>query len=204
KGGIIGKPIQIENLSHTLTDAILKQTQEAMVKPLEYLRKEMRGMRTGRASPAIVEFIKVDYYGQMQDLKNLAVISVPEATQLLIKPFDAGSLQEIKRAIESAGLGLNPMPEGKQLRVNLPSLTGDRRKQLVGHCKKMGEETKVALRNARRDGNKHADALKNDPKAHVPEDEIEQLKTEIQDLLKKYEKETDDLIASKSKEIETI
>lgn len=191
-------------MSSLSPDAILKQTQEAMVKPLEYLRKEMRGMRTGRASPAIVEFIKVDYYGQMQDLKNLAVISVPEATQLLIKPFDAGSLQEIKRAIESAGLGLNPMPEGKQLRVNLPSLTGDRRKQLVGHCKKMGEETKVALRNARRDGNKHADALKNDPKAHVPEDEIEQLKTEIQDLLKKYEKETDDLIAAKSKEIETI
>jgi ribosome recycling factor len=185
-------------------DTILKQTQDAMIKPVEYLKKELRGMRTGRASPAIVEFIKVDYYGQSQDLKNLAAISVPEATQLLIKPFDAGSLQEIKKAIESAGLGLNPMPEGKQLRVNLPALTGDRRKQLVGHCKKMGEETKVALRNARRDGNKHADQLKNDPKAHVPEDEIETLKTEIQDLLKKYEKETDDLIAAKSKEIETI
>jgi ribosome recycling factor len=161
-------------------------------------------MRTGRASPAIIEFVKVDYYGDMQDLKNIAAISVPEPTQLLIKPFDASSIQAIKRGIEAAGLGLNPMPEGKQIRVNLPALTGDRRKQLVGHAKKVAEETKVQLRNARRDGNKHADTLKSNPKLHVSEDEIKKLHEEIQDLLKKYEKETDDLVAAKSKEIETI
>ena len=96
------------------------------------------------------------------------------------------------------------MPEGKQIRINLPSLTGDRRKQLVTHAKKVAEETKVQLRNARRDGNKHADALKANPKLKVSEDEIKQLHEEIQELLKKYEKETDDLVASKSKEIETI
>lgn len=185
-------------------DTILLEAEETMTKSVDHLKKELRGMRTGRASPALIEFVKVNYYGDMQDLKNIAAISVAEATQLVVKPFDAGALSEIKKAIESAGLGLNPIAEGKQVRVSLPSLTGDRRKQLVAHCKKVGEDTKVALRNARRDANKHADQLKADPKAHVPEDEIERLKTEIQDLLKKYEKESDDLVASKSKEIETI
>lgn len=185
-------------------DTILLETEEAMSKSLEHLKKEFRGMRTGRASPALIEFVKIDYYGDMQDLKNIAAISVPEATQLLVKPFDAGSIQAIKKGIEAAGLGLNPMPEGKQIRINLPGLTGDRRKQLVAHAKKVAEETKVQLRNARRDGNKHADGIKNDPKVKVSEDEIKKLHEEIQDLLKKYEKETDDLVASKSKEIETI
>lgn len=185
-------------------DTILLETEESMTKAVEHLKKELRGMRTGRASTALVEFVKVDYYGQHQDLKNIAAISTPEATQILIKPFDAGSIQEIKKAIEQAGLGLNPMVEGKQIRLNIPSLTGDRRKQLVGHCKKVGEDTKVSLRNARRDGNKHADALKNDPKAHIPEDEIDRLKEEVQNLLKKYETEAEELVTKKSKEIETI
>lgn len=185
-------------------DTILLEAEEAMTKSVEHLRKELRGMRTGRASPALIEFVKVDYYGDMQDLKNIAAISVPEPAQLLIKPFDASSIQAIKKAIETSGLGLNPMPEGKQLRVNLPALTGDRRKQLVAHCKKMSEETKITLRNARRDANKHADQLKADPKAHVPEDEIETLKEEIQKLLKKYETEADELVNKKAKEIEDI
>ena len=185
-------------------DSILLETEEAMVKAVEYLKKELRGMRTGRASTALVEFLKVDYYGQSQDLKSIASISIPEPTQILIKPFDPGSVGEIKRAIETSGLGLNPMAEGKQLRLSLPSLTGDRRKQLVGHCKKMGEEAKVSLRNARRDGNKHADVLKSNPKVHVSEDEIKRLHDEIQELLKKYEKDADDLVAAKSKEIETV
>ncbi len=185
-------------------DTILLETEETMTKALEHLKKEFKGMRTGRASPAIIEFVKVDYYGDMQDLKNIAAISVPEPTQLLVKPFDASSIQAIKKGIESAGLGLNPMPEGKQIRINLPSLTGDRRKQLVVHAKKAAEETKIQLRNARRDANRNADTLKNNPKLHVSEDDVKQLHEEIQELLKKYEKETDDLTASKSKEIETI
>jgi ribosome recycling factor len=140
----------------------------------------------------------------MTDLKAIAAVSVPEPTQLLVKPFDAGAISEIKKAIEAAGLGLNPMVEGKQIRVNIPALTGDRRKQLVGHCKKSGEETKISIRNARRDANKHADQLKNDPKVHVSEDEIETLKNEIQELLNKFEHEAEDLVAKKSKEIEEI
>ena len=184
-------------------DTILLEAEEAMTKAVDYLKKELRGIRTGRASPALVEFVKVDYYGASTDLKALAAISVPEPTQLLIKPFDAASVGEIKRAIEASGLGLNPMIDGKQIRLNLPSLSGDRRKQLVAHCKKLSEEAKVSLRNVRRDANKSADGLK-DSAAHVREDEVETLKTEIQDLLKKYEAQCDDLVASKTKEIEQI
>lgn len=185
-------------------DTILLEAEEAMTKALEYLKKELRGMRTGRASPALVEYLKVDYYGTPTDLKSLASISIPEPTQLLIKPFDAGCLQDVKRAIDASGLSLNPMIDGKQIRLNMPALTGERRKQLAAHCKKLGEETKVALRNARRDANKHVDVLAKDPKAHVPEDEIETLKTEIQDLLKKFEHETDEVVAKKMKEVEEV
>src|SRR5215510_821409 len=137
-------------------DTILLETEDHMIKALEHLKKELRGIRTGRASPSLVEFVKVDYYGSQTDLKSLAAISVPEPTQLLVKPFDAGSIGEIKKAIESAGLGLNPMSEGKQLRINVPALSGERRQQLTAKVKKMGEDQKVAIRNARRDGNKHA------------------------------------------------
>ncbi|MCC6321240.1 MAG: ribosome recycling factor [Phycisphaerales bacterium] len=191
-------------MSHTSPDEILLETEEHMTKALDYLKKELKGMRTGRASTALVEFIKVDYYGEMQDMKNIAAISVPEPTQLLVKPFDPSAMSAIKKAIESSGLGLNPMAEGKQFRLNLPPLSGDRRKQLVGHCKKMAEETKVALRNARRDGNKHSEALEKNPAVKLSEDGIKTLKEEVQELLKKYEKETDDLVAKKSKEIEEV
>ena len=185
-------------------DTILKHAEDLMTKAIDHLKKEMRGMRTGRASPALVEFLKVDYYGSPTDLKALASISVPEPTQLLIKPFDAGCIQEIKKAIEASGLSLNPMVDGKQVRLILPALSGDRRKQMVGHCKKLGEETKVSIRNARRDANKHAETLGKNPAKHVPEDEIETLKEEIQALLKKYETLADETVAAKSKEIETV
>jgi ribosome recycling factor len=185
-------------------DTILLECEDSMSKSLEYLKKELRGIRTGRASPALVEFLKVNYYGTPTDLKALASIAVVEATQLVIKPFDAGALPEIKKAIETSGLGLNPMMDGKQVRLVMPPLSGDRRKQLSAHARKLAEETKVALRNARRDANKHADTLAKQPGKHFPEDEIERLKHEIQELLKKYEHETDEAVTKKTKEIEEV
>ncbi|HYE02582.1 MAG TPA: ribosome recycling factor [Phycisphaerales bacterium] len=185
-------------------DTILLETEELMTKAVDYLKKELRGLRTGRATPALVEFVKVDYYGALTDLKSLASISVPEPTQLLIKPFDAGAVHEVKKAIEASGLGLNPMVDGKQVRINVPALSGDRRKQLIAHAKKLAEEAKVSLRNARRDGNKHADALTKSTARHYPEDEIQTLKDEVQDLLKKYESEVDHIVEAKQKEIETV
>lgn len=182
-------------------ETILLEAEEKMSKAFEYLRSELRGLRTGRASTALVETVKVEYYGSSTDLKSLAAISIPEPHQILIKPFDAGSIQDIKRGIEASGLGMNPIVEAKQIRLNVPQLTRDRRQQLVTQAKKMGEEQKVAMRNARRDANKAADALAKDPSAHVPEDEIETLKTEIQDLLKKFEKQIDDSVEKKSSEI---
>jgi ribosome recycling factor len=183
-------------------DTILLETEEHMEKAVEYLKHELRGIRTGRASPAMIEFVKVDYYGASTDLKSLAIISVPEPTQLLVKPFDAGSVGDIKKAIESAGLGLNPMSEGKQLRISVPPLSGERRQQLVAKCKKLSEDAKVVIRNARRDGNKHADTLK--AAGHIAEDEINTLKEEVQGLLKKYESEVDKIVEAKSKEITQV
>ncbi len=185
-------------------DTILQEAEGTMTKSMDHLKRELKGVRTGRAAPSILEMVKVEYYGSSTDLKSLASISVAESTQLVVKPFDTGAISDIKKGIEAAGLGLNPISDGKQLRVNIPALSGDRRKQLSAHCKKVGEDTKVALRNARRDGNKHADALKNNPKANIPEDELETLKKELQDLLKKYETEVDTLIAAKQKDIETV
>ncbi|MCW5777170.1 MAG: ribosome recycling factor [Phycisphaeraceae bacterium] len=185
-------------------DTILLETEDAMLKAVDYLKKELRGIRTGRATTALVDYLKVDYYGSSTDLKALAAISIPEPTQILIKPFDPGSLGEIKKAIESSGLGMNPIVEAKQIRLNVPALTTDRRQQLAGQAKKMGEEQKVALRNARRDANKHADGLAKQEGKHYPEDEVETLKTEIQEMLKKYEGLIDVAVEEKTREIMEI
>lgn len=183
-------------------DTILLEAEESMAKALSYLGDEFKGLRAGRATPALVEFVKVDYYGSMTDLKNLANISTPEPTQLLIKPFDAGAVGSIREAIEKSGLGLNPQVEAKQIRVNVPSLSTERRQQLAGQAKKMAEEQKVVLRNARRDANKLADEL---GKANaIPEDDVKVLKDEIQELLKKYEGQIDELTKSKTDKIMEI
>lgn len=187
----------------TTPDSILTDSEAAMKKALEYLTGELRGVRAGRASPALVEYIKVDYYGSPTELKSLAAVSVPEPTQLLIKPFDASSVGTIKHAIEQANLGVNPQVEDKAIRISIPALSGDRRKELAAQCRKIGEEQKVAIRNVRRDANKHADGLlKGD--VNYSEDEIKTLHSEIQDLLKKYEGEIDNAVAKKVDEITTV
>jgi ribosome recycling factor len=182
-------------------DEILLDTEDKMDKAVEYLRSELRGIRTGRASPALVEFVKVEYYGSPTDLRQLAQVTVPDPTQLLVKPYDAASVGEIVKAIQSAGLGLNPMTEGKAIRISIPALSTERRQQLTGSVHKMAENSKVAIRNVRRDANKHIDQLEKDKAAPVTEDLAKDAKTEIQDLTKKHEDTVDDLIKSKEKEI---
>ncbi|MFO0833124.1 MAG: ribosome-recycling factor [Phycisphaerales bacterium] len=185
-------------------DTILFETESAMEKAMDYLKSELRGVRTGRASPAMVESLKVDAYGSSTDLKGVAAISVPEPTQLLIKPFDPSIVHAIKSAIEKSGLGINPIVEAKHIRMVLPAMSQDRRQKEAARIKKMGEETKVVIRNARRDGNKHAENLKASTAKHFPEDEIETLKHEVQELLKKYEAEVDKRVDEKTKEVMTI
>ncbi len=182
-------------------DTILLEAEEAMSKAVEYLKSEMRGIRTGRASTSLVDYIKVDYYGSPTDLKALAAISIPEPSQILIKPFDATSLGAIRTAIESSDLGLNPNVEDKTIRINVPTLSQDRRKTLVAQAKKHGEEQKIVVRNTRRDANKHADSLAKQAGTHHSEDDIKTLKEEIQDLVKKYEGQIQELMDAKAKEV---
>lgn len=185
-------------------DEILLTADDAMEKAVDYVKHELRGVRTGRASTALVEFVKVDYYGSSSDLRQLAMISVPEPTQILIKPFDPSSAQAIVKAIQAAGLGLNPIPDAKQIRLSIPPLTGERRQQLVASVKQMGEHAKVTLRNARRDANKHIEQAGKDKTLHISEDDVKGTKEEVQELLKKYEKQIDDAIAVKAKEVQEI
>lgn len=185
-------------------DEILLTAEEAMEKAVQYVKSELRGVRTGRASTGLVDYVKVDYYGASTDLRQLAAVTVPEPTQLLIKPFDSGVVAEVAKAIQAAGLGLNPVNEGKQIRLNLPALSGDRRRQLVASVKQMGEQGKVTMRNARRDANKQVDQALKDKEQHISEDQAEDTKNEVQELLKKYESSLTELIDAKVKEVEEI
>ena len=182
-------------------DDILLSCEELMEKSINHLKSEFRGIRTGRASPALVEYLKVECYGTQSELRSLALISVPEPTQILIKPFDPSSIQSVKKAIDGSGLGLNPILESKQIRLMIPALSGERRKQLLASVRSMGEQAKVAIRNARRDANKRIDQAGKDKTLHLSEDQVKDTKEEVQDLLKKYEKQVDGMVEGKSTEV---
>lgn len=183
-------------------DDILLDCEEHMEKSIEHLRHELRGIRTGRATPALVENIKVDYYGSQTDLRSIAAISVPEATQLLIKPFSPQDLKSIEKAINDSKIGLTPHSDGKQLRLMLPPLSQERRLQLAGQCKGFAEEAKVRIRNARRDANKIADT--EEKGSVMTEDESKGVKDQIQELTKTYEGKVDEIIENKKKEIMAV
>ena len=185
-------------------DTILLECEERMEKSVDYLTHELRGMRTGRANAAMLEYVKVDYYGSLTDLRELAAINVAEATQLLVKPFDPGAKGEIVKAIEKSGLGLNPMTEGNQIRINVPAPSADRRKQLVSQVKKLAEESKVAVRNERRDANKAIDAAVADKKNAIPEDAAKSAKEDVDELTKKFCDVLDAHATKKCSEIEEI
>ena len=180
-------------------DDILMECEEQMEKAVEHLKHEMRGVRTGRANPALVENIKVDYYGSPTDIKAIAVISVPEATQLLIKPFSPGDLKAIEKAINDSKIGLSPHSDGRQVRLQLPPMSQERRLQLVGQLKGCGEDAKIRIRNARRDSNK---AVETEEKAgDMTEDEATKGKEQIQDLTKQYEAKVEEMLEHKRQEI---
>ena len=183
-------------------DDILLEAEMHMEKAIEHLHHELRGIRTGRASPALVEHLKVDYYGTPTDLRSIANISVPEATQLLIKPFSPGDCKAIERAISDSKIGLTPHSDGKQIRLQLPPLSQERRLQLVGQCKSHSETTKIALRNARRDANKLVETEEKD--GTLTEDQAKSGKEQVQELTKNYESKADQIIEKKRAEILTV
>lgn len=180
-------------------DDVLLDCEEQMEKAVEHLRHELRAIRTGRASPAIVEHIQVDYYGSPTALKSIASISVPEATQLLIKPFSPGDIKAIEKAINDSKIGLTPHSDGKQLRLMLPPLSQERRLQLVAQCKQHAEAVKVQIRNARRDANKILDTEQKG--SIITEDQLESGKEQVQELTKTYEGKADEIIENKRKEV---
>ena len=181
-------------------DEILLEAEMGMEGAVDYLRKEFRGIRTGRASPGLVEHVKVDYYGAETDLRQLATISTPEATMILIKPFDRGSIKDIEKAIFASNLGITPSVDGKVIRLAVPPLSGERRQQIVGQLKKMAEAQRVALRNTRRDANKEID--KQQKASELTEDEARKGKDDTQKLTGDYEKKINDILDAKTKEIQ--
>ncbi len=181
-------------------DDVLLDTEEKMESAAEYFREELRGIRTGRASAGLVDHIKVDYYGSPTDLRQLASIATPEANLIVVKPFDPGSAKEIEKAIQASNIGITPMSDGKVIRLQVPSLSGERRNQLVGQVKKMAEASRVAIRNARRDGNKDVDKLQKG--GEVPEDDAQRAKDQIQEMTKKYETQIEEGLDAKVHEIQ--
>lgn len=182
-------------------DMVLMECEENMEKALEYLHSELRGVRTGRASISLIEFVKVDCYGSMTDLKNLASLSTPEPTQIVIKAFDPSTISAIIKGIERASLGLNPQSDGKIIRVPVPALSGERRTQLANQVKQMGENAKVSVRNCRREANKQIDHIEKDKTQGMSEDMAKSLKEEVHELIKKNEAKIDDQVTAKINEI---
>lgn len=180
-------------------DDILLDCEEIMEKAVEHVRHELRGLRTGRASPALVEDIRVDYYGSPTAIKSIAAISIPEATQILIKPFSPQDIKAIEKAISESKLGLSAQSDGRQLRLNLPPMSQERRLQLAAQAKQQSEASKITVRNARRDANK---LLETEEKGGLlTEDEAKKGKEQIQELTKQYEGKIDELIEHKRQEI---
>ena len=180
-------------------DDILLDAEEQMEKAFEHLKHELRGIRTGRANPALVEDIRVDYYGSQTALKSIAAISVPEATQILIKPFSPQDIKAIEKAINDSKVGLTPHSDGRQIRLALPPMSQERRLQMAGQCKQHAEAAKITLRNARRDANK---VLETEEKGGVvTEDDAKKGKEQINDLTKQYETKIDETITKKQNEI---
>ncbi len=182
------------------SDEILLEVEEKMEAAVDYLKKEFRGIRTGRASSGLVDHIKVDYYGSPTDLRQLATISTPDASLIVIKPFDPNSLKDIEKAIYASDLGITPNADGKVIRLSVPPLSIERRNQIAGQLKKMAEASRVAVRNARRDGNKAADTQQKE--GEIPEDEAHRTKEEIQKLTDNYEKQISDILEAKTQEVQ--
>ena len=180
------------------SEMIILEINEKMDKAISTLEKRFTTVRAGRANPSSLDGIMVEYYGSMTPLKQLATISVPEARQLLIKPFDKGCLKDIEKAILASNLGYNPGNDGETIRIIIPELTEERRRELVKQVKALAEEAKVAIRNIRREG------LEDVSKLEVSEDEEKGLEKDIQDIVNEYNKKVEAKLKEKEEELLTV
>ncbi|MCX7835111.1 MAG: ribosome recycling factor [bacterium] len=180
-------------------EQILKDNEERMKKSVELLRHEFSTLRTGKASPALLDTIHVEMYGTNMQLKALANVTTPDSRTLVITPFDKSALPKIEKAILKSDLGITPNNDGQVIRLIIPMMTEERRKDLVKLAKKMAEESKIAIRNIRRDGN---DQIKKLEKAHeIREDEAVRFQEKLQKLTDQYIKNVEDILQHKEKEI---
>ncbi|HTL12796.1 MAG TPA: ribosome recycling factor [Bdellovibrionota bacterium] len=184
-------------MSKEIVDAMKKE----MDKSLQSLQRDFLKVRTGRASTALVEGVHVDYYGSNTPVNQVANLSTPDARTIQIVPWEPGMLAPIEKAILAANLGLTPQSDGKVIRINMPALTEDRRKEMVKTVKKMGEEAKVAIRNQRRDANEH---VKKAEKDGLSQDEAKKTLADVQKVTDDKVAEVDKLVGTKEKEIMTV
>jgi ribosome recycling factor len=181
------------------SEKIVKDHGNSMAKTIEHLKSEFRGVRTGRASTGLVENLKVEYYGTLTPVSQMASLVAPDATSIVIKPFDPSGIKDIVKAIQTSDLGLNPISDGKTVRLTIPPLSEERRKQIVQQIKQMGEKSKISVRNIRRDANK---ALDDEQKNKtISEDMRDKGKKDIDTLTKKYIAQIEDVVKVKSDEI---
>lgn len=174
-------------------------TESKMKKAVEILHDELKTVRSGRASTGLIENIKADFYGTPTPLKQMATLAVPQGDVIVIKPFDPSSIKEIEKAIKSSDLSIAPIVDGKMIRLNIPPLSEERRKQLVNQAKQAGEQSKVIVRNIRRDAIKQFEKQEKD--SLITEDDLEKLKKQVDDITKLHIDKIDEIVKHKSDEI---
>ena len=180
-------------------DEILLDVEERMEKAIGVFKAALAGIRTGRANPGLVDSLKVEVYGSPIPIKQLASVGAPEPNQIVVRPYDPGTIKEIEKAIQASDLGFNPQNDGRVIRLNVPALSTEVRRRMVGRIHELCEEAKVAVRNIRRDGNKMADKAEKDKS--LSEDQRDDVKHEIQDVTRKYESQAADLAKNREKEV---
>ncbi len=178
---------------------ILDDSTSKMKKAVDVLHDELRGLRTGRASTGLVENLKVEYYGTPTPLKQLATLAAPQADTIIIKPFDPASIKDIEKAIKTSDLSIAPIIDGKIIRLHIPPLSEERREHLVAHAKQLGEQSKVSIRNIRRDTNKHLETQQKEK--IITEDDLEKGKKQIDEVTKEHTDKIDQMVRHKSDEI---
>ncbi|HZZ27803.1 MAG TPA: ribosome recycling factor [Pirellulales bacterium] len=181
------------------TEEIIFDVEERMEKAAGVFKHALTGVRTGRANPGLVDSLRVEVYGAPVVLKSVAQVGAPEPTQIVIRPFDPGTIKDIEKSIRASDLGFNPSNDGRVIRIAIPPLSTDVRRKLVSRIKEMGEEARVSIRNVRRDGNKAADDAEKEKT--LTEDECKQAKDQIQELTKQYENKVNDLAKAKETEV---
>jgi ribosome recycling factor len=181
---------------------LVNKTRTGMEKSIEAMKKEFTRVRTGRASIALLDDVRVDYYGTPTPLNQIGTLAVPEPRLITIQPWEKRLIPEIEKAIFKSDLGLNPVSDGSLVRIAIPPLTEERRKEMVKMLKRMGEEAKIAIRNARRDANESLKKLEKEKE--ISEDELKRGEKEIQDLTDQFVRKADEVVAAKEKEVMEI